>query len=448
MSREKRGGAAPRDHPARVRAVRASAGDGAAQSARSLVWLTDRVGYDSLECAGYTSLDKNPEISAAVDTIARLVGAMTIHLMRHTEKGDVRVSNELSEIVDIRPNRAQTRSNFVRWIVRTLYLSGRGNAVVWPVTRRGQLRELVPIPSMLVSFIPKDMLLDYRIAVDGKEYDPEDLLHFVLNPGELYVWRGDGYHPAITDLANNLKQAMHTEKAFMSSKWKPSVIIKVDALSDEFRGKAGRRRLLDEYVEGSEAGEPWLIPAEQFSVEQIKPLTLSDLALADFVKLDKRTVAGILGIPAFVLGVGDFHRDEWNNFINTTIMPLAQQIQQELSRKLIDQPGYYFQFNPRSLMSYSLDELVRAGAEMVDRMAMRRNEWRDWLGMEPDEEMEELLALENYIPANRLGDQKKLNGAAAGAGSTEAAGGRGGGTMWASCPTASEEGGTANAETD
>jgi hypothetical protein len=47
---------------------------------------------------------------------------------------------------------------------------------------------------------------------------------------------------------------------------------------------------------------------------------------------------------------------------------------------------------------------------MVDRMAMRRNEWRDWVGLPPDADMEELLALENFIPADRLGDQKKLNG--------------------------------------
>ena len=53
---------------------------------------------------------------------------------------------------------------------------------------------------------------------------------------------------------------------------------------------------------------------------------------------------------------------------------------------------------------------MSAGKELVDRMAMRRNEWRDWLGLSPDEDMEELLALENYIPADRLGDQKKLKG--------------------------------------
>ena len=61
-------------------------------------------------------------------------------------------------------------------------------------------------------------------------------------------------------------------------------------------------------------------------------------------------------------------------------------------------------------MNYELDELVKAGAEMVDRIAMRRNEWRDWMGLPPDPDMDELIALENYLPADRLGDQSKLNG--------------------------------------
>ena len=52
--------------------------------------------------------------------------------------------------------------------------------------------------------------------------------------------------------------------------------------------------------------------------------------------------------------------------------------------------------------------MVSAGAEMVDRIALRRNEWRSWLNLPPDPEMNELLALENYIPQDRLGDQGKL----------------------------------------
>ena len=145
-------------------------------------------------------------------------------------------------------------------------------------------------------------------------------------------------------------------------------------------------------------------------METVKPLSLSDLAISDVVQLDKRTVAAILGVPPFVLGVGEFSKDAWNNFISATIMPLAKSIEQELTRGIILGGTRYFRFNSRSLYSYSITEMVEAGAEMVDRMAMRRNEWRDWVGLQPDPEMDELLALENYVPADRLGDQKKLKG--------------------------------------
>lgn len=394
---------------AKVRPMARDKPAGAQKRSSGLVWLTDPQHFDNLACQGYTTLGQSPEVSTAVNTIARLIGAMTIHLMRNTTSGDVRVRNEISEVVDIEPNRYMTRSNLIQWIVRTMLLDGRGNAVVWPRTEGGKLRELVPIPSMLTAFVPTEAF-GYRIAISGIEYDPENLLHFAANPGSLYPWLGQGYTVSLADVANNLKQAAATEKGFMQSKWKPSLIVKVDGMFDEMGNPVGRQKILQDYVESSEAGEPWLIPAEQFQVQEVKPLTLSDLALADFVRLDKRTVASILGVPPFVLGVGDFKREEWNSFISTTVMPLAQSIQQELTRKLLTETDLYFRFNPRSLLNYSMDELVRAGAEMVDRMAMRRNEWRDWMGLEPDPDMDELLALENYIPADRLGDQAKLDG--------------------------------------
>ena len=378
---------------------------------RSLIWMTDQSGFDTLECQGYTSLAHNPEVMTAVDTIARLIGAMTIHLMRNTDQGDERVRNGLSEVVDIRPNRYMTRSNFVRWIVRTMLLEGDGNAVVYPRTEAGYLRELIPIPAAYTSFIPSGEW-GYRVYIAGMEYDPDEVLHFAANPHDFYPWLGQGYRLTLSDVANNLKQAAATEKGFMSSKWKPSLIVKVDALTKEFASVEGRQKLLDSYVKSGSAGEPWLIPAEQFDVQQVKPLTLSDLALADFVKLDKETVAAILGVPAFVLGVGEFKRDAWNSFISTSIMPLAQNIQQELTRKLLYGPEYYFRFNARSLYNYDLKELAAVADEQYIRGIMTGNEVRDWLNLSPKEGLEELVILENYIPLNKVGDQNKLNGGA------------------------------------
>lgn len=376
---------------------------------RSMVWLTDSAGFDDLKCKGYTTLSQSPEVMTAVDTIARLIGSMTIHLMQNTPRGDVRVINGLSKLVDITPNKFMTRSNFIRWIVRTMLLDGNGNAVVYPETRGGLINQLIPIPPAFVAFIPRGEW-GYAVSIAGRLYEPEEVLHFVANPTEYYPWLGEGYRIQLSDIANNLKQATATENGFMSSKWKPSLIVKVDALTDEFASVEGRQKLLDSYVQSGSAGEPWMIPAEQFDVQQVKPLTLSDLALAEFVKLDKQTVASVLGVPPFVLGVGEFKREEWNNFVSTTIMPIAQNIQQVFTHGLLYADDLYFRFNPRSLMNYDISELVNAGAAMVDHAAMRRNEWRDWMGLPPDPDMEDIIVLENYLPVDRLGDQKKLNG--------------------------------------
>ena len=379
------------------------------QKRSSAFWLCGQETFEALTCEGYTSLAHNPEICTAVDTIAKLIGSMTIHLMENTDKGDIRVKNQLSRKVDIEPNRYMTRSNLIQWIVRTLMLDGSGNAVVYPETRNGILEQLIPIPSAMTSFVPVG-LWGYQVEINGRVYDSENVLHFALNPGSYYPWKGTGYGVALKDVANNLKQASTTEKGFMSSKWKPSVIVKVDGLTDEFSSMAGRKKLLESYIETSEAGEPWIIPAEQFSVEQVRPLTLSDLALADFVQLDKRTVASILGVPPFVLGVGDFHRDSWNNFVSSKIMPIAQGMEQELTRKLAYNQNWFFRFNSRSLYNYDLKDLAEVADNQFVRGIMTGNEVRDWIGLSPKEGLDELVILENYIPRGMIGDQNKLNG--------------------------------------
>lgn len=378
---------------------------------RSVV-LVNGTGWDEISCLGYTSLDHNPEIVAAVDTIARLIGSMTIYLMENAEDGDVRIRDELAKKVDVNPNSYMTRSNFIQWIVKNLFLDGRGNVVVWPDTRRGILRDLVPIPPALVSFIPDGW--GYKIIADGKEYAPDEMLHFAINPGSYYPWKGEGFQVSLADVANNLKQAAATEKGFMSSKWKPSIIVKVDALIKDFASPEGRQKLIDSYLATEEPGTPWLIPAENFQVEQVKPLTLSDLALADMVTLDKKTVASILGVPSFVLGVGEFKRDEWNNFIKSRIMPIARMMEQELTKKLLYSPGRFFRFNSRSLYNYDLKDMAQVADDQYIRGIMTGNEVRDWIGLSPLPGLNELVILENYIPAGMIGQQNKLNGGESG----------------------------------
>ena len=373
------------------------------------LWLN---GNEDFCVSGYTSLDKNPEIMTACRRIAELIGSMTIHLMSNTQRGDVRIVNELSRTIDITPISTMTRSHWMEAIVMNMLLYGEGNSVVWPHTWDGLLRSLEPIAASRISFLPmpENPYRYYRILIDGQAHDPESMLHFVHNPDKYYLWKGRGITVSLREVADSLKQAEATKKGFMKSKWKPSLIVKVDAMTEEFSGVEGRKKLREDYLETGEAGAPWIIPAQQFDVQEVRPLSLSDLAIADTVTLDKRTVASICGVPPFVLGVGEYDQKAWNSFIQNTVRPICTNIAQELTRKLIINPKWYLKFNVLSLMEYDLQTISTVYTAYGDRGWVSGNEARDRLGMSPVDGLDEYKVLENYIPIDQSAMQKKISG--------------------------------------
>lgn len=390
MKKNRRGRTAPE--------VRSSPGQSVA------LWLSN----DEICCPGYIRLSDSPEIVTGCLRIAELIGSMTIYLMSNTEAGDVRIQNELSRMIDITPNGNMPRSQWMTAIVMTLLNYGKGNAVVIPHTYGGIIKSLEPVGASRVQFIPKPgSYRDYSIIIDGQARNPDDLLHFAVNPDPVYPWLGRGLTFMLKDIVDNLAQAQKTENAYMKSEWKPSIIVKVDALTEEFASPEGRQKLLDSYIKPASPGQPWMIPAEAFQVEQVKPLTLSDLAIKDTVELDKKTVASVLGVPPYLLGVGQFDRDEWNNFVQTRVRALALLIQQELTRALIVSPKWYLMLNYWSLIDYdmkSISDILLAGA---DRGYVNGDTWRDKMHL-PPAGLTEYKILENYLPYDMSGKQKKL----------------------------------------
>ena len=393
--------------------VNAWTGTGNESAARAAVntknpLLAFWLGSGNIECAGYTRLCDCPEIQTAVLRIAELIGSMTVYLMANTDKGDERITNELSRKIDIEPCENMTRMEWMTAVVMNLLLHGDGNSVVVPHTEGGLLTDLEPIAAGRVTLqAAAGSYRKYKILIDGKPHEPSEVMHFAYNPDPVYLWRGRGITVVLKEIANNLRQAQKTENAFMKSEWKPSIIVKVDGLTEEFASPEGRAQLLKDYIEPSTPGAPWMIPSEAFSVEQVRPLTLSDLAIKDTVELDKKTVASVIGVPAFLLGVGEFDRDEWNNFIQTKVRAIALIIQQEMTRALIVSPKWYLQLNFWSLMDFdlkSMSDILLAGA---DRGYVCGDEWRDRMHMAPAG-LKEYKVLENYIPADMSGKQKKL----------------------------------------
>lgn len=356
----------------------------------------------------YIPLARNPDVIMAVNKIADMVSNMTIHLMENTEDGDIRVKDGLSRKIDVNPCQYMTRKTWIFKIVRDLLLYGDGNSVLHveyePIT--DYILNLRPFPMDEVSFKSNDKT--YLISYKGVDYEPDEVVHFAINPDPDAPFIGTGFRLALQDIVRNLNMATQTKKGFMSGKNVPSLIVKVDSSDADLATVEGRDKIAKKYLETSQAGAPWIVPDALIDVQQVKPLSLNDIALNESVEIDKKTVAGLLGVPAFVLGVGDFNKVEYNNFVNTTIMSIAITITQTLTRDLLVSSNRYFKFNPRSLYSYDITDLSSVAKQMTDSAAMRRNEWRDWMGMAPDPEMDAIIVLENYLPQGDLGNQSKL----------------------------------------
>lgn len=372
-------------------------------------WLAGGDAADILCPVGYTPLSKNEEVRKNIHKIADMVSSMTIMLMENGENGDKRIKNELSRKLDIYPNKDMVRKNFIYKIVTDLLITG--NSVVYPEYSGELLENLTIWNSERVSY-SKTLDGSYTINYGGQKFAPDEVLHFVLVPDDDFPFRGQGYAGMMKSTLQNILQAEATKTGYMKSKWKPSLIISIEADAEELQNPEKRRKILGSYTETTEAGEPWLIPAGEVDVKTVQPLTLNDLAIQDSLQLDKKVAASVFGTPGFMVGIGEFNRDEYNNFIGTTIMNIARIIEQEFSKKLLHRMDWYFKFNAKSLKQYSLAEQMDFVTEMVKDGMLNRNEGRTEFDYSPvdDPGMNEYNVLENYIPVAKVGDQKKLKG--------------------------------------
>ena len=353
---------------------------------------------------GYHRLVDAPEVASAIWIIADLISTMPIHLMEKQKNGDKRIRDALSRKIDIDPWSLGTRQIWVHWIVETML--NDGEAVVIPQTAGMMISDLTPAPDATLHR-PANSTTYYALY-KGHQLEAGNILHFRLRPDPLQPWRGIGPQVQLDQVIKSIITTAETKTAYMSSEYKPPIVISVNAdspLSDEKE----RNNFIKKYLKRTDKTTPLIVPADLMTVSQLKPLSLTDLAIKDGVELDKKTVASIFGIPGFLLGVGSFNKEEYNTFISRTLLPICRGIEQELTKKLLFSEERYFRFNARSLYSYSLQELSQIALNMRNAGLMTGNEGRNWLDLPPMDGLDELVMLENYLPADRLGDQKKLN---------------------------------------
>ena len=354
---------------------------------------------------GYTPLSQAPEIKAGIRRIAELMSVMPLHLLENTANGNVRRNDELSRKLDITPCRNLSRPQWITKIVRDMLESGNSYGI--PVYNGSYLDYIIPVTAG-AALMPEGPD-GYTVNINGVVYEPDEVLHFAYNAAPECPWDGKGLKVELQSMITALAQAKTTTQAIMENPM-PSIVVRVDNTMEDLSTPEGRKEISDRFIKSVDAGTPWILSANNFDLQQIKPLSLNDLAIKDGIEISTKQAAAVLGVPPSVLGVGSFSKEEYNNFISTRLQPLAVLIEQELTRKLLYSPSLFFRFSTRQLFSYTLEERLRYETALVDRGILSGNEVREDFGLEPVDGLDERRILENFIPYSMSGNQAKLNG--------------------------------------
>lgn len=358
------------------------------------------------DTVGYTRLVDTPEIRACINRIAMIVSGATIYLMRNEKQGDKRVVNELSRAVDIDPwPNMGTRQSWLTWIVSTMLGVGDGNAFVLPHYHGGLLTALEPMPG--ATAVPAADQKSYQISWRGEIYAPDEVLHFRLGADDIAPYKGKGVRVQAENVARSLSSTNAVKQQLSSPKYKPPLAVMVSSDAD-LQDDEKRESFRQNYLEDTETGKPWILPGDLIKIEQIRPLSLNDLAVKDTLELDKKTAASIYGVPLFFLGLDSFNRDEFNTFIQTVVVPICLAIEQELTLKLLISPQMYFKFNRRRLYCYDMMSLISMDLAMKAHGLLTGDEVREDADRDPVG-LTEFSLLENYIPADMIGLQNKLS---------------------------------------
>lgn len=336
------------------------------------------------------------EFERAIETIGSLLGSLTLQVWQ-TKAGGAkeRLRNAKSYWLDIEPMPGMTRLEWTKKVVRTMYEKGVCFVSVESFGGNEQLK----------------ILEDFFVQSDGtvksyktnEVYKLEELLRFSV-----------GTRPAAEALKQtneNLRMAAALKARFLKNSFMPSLVVKVDVdMSALTQENDQRLKNLQKVISRAvETGQPMIFEQGFVEIQELKGRTYEELGLNLALKDEQMKVAAFFGVPAFLVGAGNFNREEYNLFIKTTFMTIVRMFEQQLSR-VFASDEIYVKYNTERLLSIDLREQMIFVSDCLGQGIITPNEARQKLGLTPSDSkgMDEFRILENYVPVAKLGDQAKL----------------------------------------
>lgn len=357
------------------------------------------------------TLQGHEAIYAAVTRIANTVASIPVHVYKGRERQD---THPLEKLLNLSPNPSMSAYIFKQTMEAFRNTEGMAYALII----RDGLGEITRLdvldPTRVRPLIERDSReIWYDITLEGKTYPIPGYMVLALKHMSangisgirpLDVLRGSlDYDAEVKEISLNQLDGINH-----------GVMLEVPGQAlDETR----KAQIVADFLDAYESSGQRVLVLEG----GIKATTFNqspvDAQLMDVERITRNRVATVYNLPPHMLG--DYSdtsfstaEQQMQEFLQLTIIPIVQQWEDELNRKLLSDAdykvGYRFRFDTDSLIRADMVAMADKYQMAIRGGWMRMNEVREREGLPPDPNGDELMCARDIIPLRIMVEHPEL----------------------------------------
>ena len=357
------------------------------------------------------TLQGHEAIYAAVTRIANTVASIPVHVYKGRERQD---THPLEKLLNLSPNPSMSAYIFKQTMEAFRNTEGMAYALII----RDGLGEITRLdvldPTRVRPLIERDSReIWYDITLEGKAYPIPGYMVLALKHMSangisgirpLDVLRGSlDYDAEVKEISLNQLDGINH-----------GVMLEVPGQAlDETR----KAQIVADFLDAYESSGQRVLVLEG----GIKATTFNqspvDAQLMDVERITRNRVATVYNLPPHMLG--DYSdtsfstaEQQMQEFLQLTIIPIVQQWEDELNRKLLSDAdykvGYRFRFDTDSLIRADMVAMANKYQMAIRGGWMRMNEVREREGLPPDPNGDELMCARDIIPLRIMVEHPEL----------------------------------------
>lgn len=357
------------------------------------------------------TLQGHEAIYAAVTRIANTVASIPVHVYKGRERQD---THPLEKLLNLSPNPSMSAYIFKQTMEAFRNTEGMAYALII----RDGLGEITRLdvldPTRVRPLIERDSReIWYDITLVGKTYPIPGYMVLALKHMSangisgirpLDVLRGSlDYDAEVKEISLNQLDGINH-----------GVMLEVPGQAlDETR----KAQIVADFLDAYESSGQRVLVLEG----GIKATTFNqspvDAQLMDVERITRNRVATVYNLPPHMLG--DYSdtsfstaEQQMQEFLQLTIIPIVQQWEDELNRKLLSDAdykvGYRFRFDTDSLIRADMVAMANKYQMAIRGGWMRMNEVREREGLPPDPNGDELMCARDIIPLRIMVEHPEL----------------------------------------